>query len=77
MFQVYFVKREGHKQRSLILVNCAQLSLVVMVLGYSAMNFLYLYGAPFCFDTFGVSLTNVTKQWLYDRTCYSMHIICY
>ena len=61
IFRVFFVKREGHKQRSLLLLIFAHLSLVVMLLGYSSVNYLYLYGAPFCFDSFGVSLTSVAQ----------------
>ena len=61
MFRVFLVKREGHKQRSLLLLIFAHLSLVVMLLGYSSVNYLYLYGAPFCFDSFGVSLNNVAQ----------------
>ena len=61
MFRVFLVKREGHKQRSLLILICAHLSLVVMLLGFFCMNYLYLYGAPFCFDSFRVSLTSMAQ----------------
>ena len=61
IFRVFLVKREGHKQRSLLLLISAHLSMVVMILGFLAMNYLYLYGAPFCFDSFGVSLTSMAQ----------------
>jgi hypothetical protein len=31
--------------------------MIIMVFGFSSMNYLYLYGAPFCLNSFGVSLT--------------------
>jgi hypothetical protein len=60
-FQVFFVKREGHKQRSLLILVSTHLSLVVMLLGNLAVYYLYLYGAPFCFDSLGVSLNSVAQ----------------
>lgn len=61
VLQVFLVKREGHKQRSLLMLIFTHLSLVVMISGYSSVSYLYLYGAPFCFDSLGVSLTSVTQ----------------
>ena len=61
MFRAFLVKREGHKQRSLLIMIAAHLSLVVMAFGNTSLNYLYLYGAPFCLDSFGVSLTTVAQ----------------
>jgi hypothetical protein len=33
-----------------------------MIYGYLSINYLYLYGAPFCFDSLGVSLTSVAQS---------------
>jgi hypothetical protein len=61
MFQVFLAKRKEHKQRSLLMLVSAHLSLIVMVYGYLAINYLYLYGTPFCFDSLGVSLVSTTQ----------------
>jgi PCFT/HCP family folate transporter-like MFS transporter 1/3 len=61
VFRVYFVKRPEHKQRTLLLLVAIHLSLIAMILGPYAMYYLYLYGAPFCFDSWGVSLNNVSQ----------------
>ena len=60
-FRVFFVKREGHKQRSLLLLVGTHLFIVAMVCGQMAMYYIYLYGAPFCFDSFDVSLNSVVQ----------------
>lgn len=60
-FRVFTVKREGHNRRSLLILVCTHLSLVVMMYGASAIQYLYLYGTPFCFDSFGVSLVITTS----------------
>ena len=57
IFRVFLVKREGNKQRSLIMLISAHLLIVVMLIGSINLNYLYLYGPPFCMDSFGVSLT--------------------
>jgi hypothetical protein len=61
MFRVFSVKRKEHKQRSLLMLISAHLCLITMAYGYLSINYLYLYGAPFCFDSLGVSLTSVTQ----------------
>jgi MFS family permease len=61
MFKVFFVKREHHKQRSLLILVVIHLSLIVMICGQLAVYYLYLYGAPFCLDSFGVSLNSVAQ----------------
>ena len=61
VFRVFLVKRQDHKQRSLLIIIFAHLTKIVMVYGYGALNYLYLYGAPFCLDSFGVSLTTVAQ----------------
>jgi MFS family permease len=60
-FQVFVVKRPEHKQRSLLILVVTHLSAVIMIEGFSAMYYLYLYGAPFCFDSLGVSLNSVAQ----------------
>lgn len=60
IFQVFLAKRAGHNQRNLLLLIGAHLSLIVMTYGSSAVQYLYLYGTPFCFDSFGVSLVTTT-----------------
>ncbi|CAF0803262.1 unnamed protein product [Rotaria sordida] len=57
-FRVFSVKRKEHKQRSLLMLVSIHLLSIIMLLGNMSINFLYLYGAPFCFDSFGVSLNN-------------------
>jgi PCFT/HCP family folate transporter-like MFS transporter 1/3 len=61
MFRVFLVKREGHKQRALLILIGTLLSILVMIYGFFSINYLYLYGAPFCFDSWGVSLTSVAQ----------------
>jgi len=61
IFRVFLAKREGHKQRSLLMLVFTNLCSVTMSVGNSAVFYLYLYGAPFCFDSLGVSLTSVTQ----------------
>ena len=60
-FRVFFVKREGHKQRSLVILVSTQLFIDTMLCGQAAMYYIYLYGAPFCFDSFEVSLNCVVQ----------------
>lgn len=59
--RVFFVKREGHKQRSLLMLIGIHLSVITMLCGQIAMYYVYLYGAPFCFDSFGVSLNSMAQ----------------
>jgi hypothetical protein len=61
VFRVYIIKRPEHKQRTLLLLVAIHLTLITMLEGYAAMYYLYLYGAPFCFDSWGVSLNNVSQ----------------
>ena len=61
MFRVFLVKREGHNQRSLLIMIAAHLCGIVMTYGNSALKYLYLYGAPFCLDSFGAALTSVAQ----------------
>jgi len=61
IIRVFLAKREEHKQRSLLMLVSTHLCIVVMIYGYLAMNYLYLYGAPFCFDSLGVSLNSVAQ----------------
>ncbi|CAF2074624.1 unnamed protein product [Rotaria magnacalcarata] len=60
-FQVFFVKRQDHKQRSLLMLVAIHLLIIVMLCGNLAMYYIYLYGAPFCLDSFGVSLNNAAQ----------------
>jgi PCFT/HCP family folate transporter-like MFS transporter 1/3 len=60
-FRVFLVKREGHKQRSLLILVSTHSIIMIMVCGQLSMYYIYLYGAPFCFDSLGVSL-NSTAQ---------------
>jgi hypothetical protein len=39
----------------------AHLCVIVMIYGYLAISYLYMYGAPFCFDSLGVSLNTVAQ----------------
>ena len=59
--RIFFVKREGHKQRSLLLLVTVHVLIIAMMCGQSAMYYIYLYGAPFCFDSFDVSLNCVAQ----------------
>ena len=68
VFQVYFVKREAHRQRSLLMLITIHLSVIVMICGQIAIIYLYLYGAPFCMDSLGVSL-NSTAQTVFIILC--------
>ncbi|UJR25830.1 hypothetical protein I4U23_007180 [Adineta vaga] len=61
VFRVFFVKRSEHKQRSLLFLVIIHLSIIVMIMGNMAVFYLYLYGAPFCLDSFGVSLNSVAQ----------------
>jgi hypothetical protein len=60
-FRVFFVKREGHKQRSVLLLVASHSSIMIMVCAQVAMYYIYLYGAPFCLDSFGVSLISTAQ----------------
>ncbi|CAF2312427.1 unnamed protein product [Rotaria sp. Silwood2] len=57
-FQVFFVKRQEHKQRSLLILVTIHLLLIFMICGHISMYYLYLYGVPFCFDSFSVSVNS-------------------
>ncbi|CAF0984496.1 unnamed protein product [Adineta steineri] len=61
IFRVFFVKRPEHKQRSLLMLVSTHLTLICMAIGNMAMYYIYLYGAPFCLDSFGVSLNSVAQ----------------
>lgn len=60
-FRVFFIKREGHKRRTLLLLVSIHLLIIAMVCGQIAIYYIYLYGAPFCFDSFDVSLNSVVQ----------------
>ena len=62
VFRVYIVKRPEHKQRTLLLLVIIHLTYITMREGHGAMYYLYLYGAPFCFDSWGVSLNSVSQS---------------
>ena len=61
IIQVFFRSREGHKQRSLLLLVAIHLSVIVIICAFIAVYYLYLYGAPFCMDSWGVSLNSVAQ----------------
>ncbi|CAF0856944.1 unnamed protein product [Adineta ricciae] len=61
VFRVFFVKRSEHQQRSLLFLVVIHLLIVVMVMGNMSVIYLFLYGAPFCLDSFGVSLNSVAQ----------------
>jgi hypothetical protein len=61
VFQIFLVKCERRKQRSLSILFIIHLSIIAMVCGPMTMYYLYLYGALFCCDCLGVSLTSVTQ----------------
>jgi MFS family permease len=61
IFHVFIRSREQHKQRSLLLLVSIHLSIIVMICGYTAISYLYLYGAPFCMDSLGVSLNSAAQ----------------
>jgi PCFT/HCP family folate transporter-like MFS transporter 1/3 len=61
ILKVYFVKREGNKQRRLLINVGTHLGFIVMLCGHVAVFFLYLYGTPFCFDSLGVGILTVVQ----------------
>lgn len=61
ILKVYLVKRDGNKQRRLLINVATHLGFIVMLCGYVAVFFLYLYGAPFCFDSFDVGIITVVQ----------------
>jgi len=58
---VYLVKREGNKQRRLLINVGTHLGFIVMLCGHVSVFFLYLYGSPFCFDSFRVGIITVVQ----------------
>jgi hypothetical protein len=50
VFQIFLVKCERRKQRSLLILFSIHLSIIAMVCEPMAMYYLYLYGALFCCD---------------------------
>jgi PCFT/HCP family folate transporter-like MFS transporter 1/3 len=58
---VYLIKREGNKQRRLLINVATHLGFIVMLCGHVAVFFLYLYGSPFCFDSFNVGIITVVQ----------------
>jgi len=60
-FRVFLIKRDGHIQRSLLLLIAIHLSVIVIQCGQMAIYYIYLYGAPFCFDSLGVSLNSIAQ----------------
>jgi PCFT/HCP family folate transporter-like MFS transporter 1/3 len=61
ILKVYLLKREGNKQRRLLINVATHLGFIVMLCGHVAVFFLYLYGAPFCFDSLGVGIITVVQ----------------
>ena len=61
VLRVYLVKRDGNKQKRLLISVAIHLGFIVMLCGHVAVFFLYLYGSPFCFNSLGVSLNTVTQ----------------
>ncbi|CAM4768409.1 unnamed protein product [Rotaria magnacalcarata] len=61
ILKVYFVKRLESKQRRLLINIGTHLGFIVMLCGHVAVFFLYLYGSPFCFDSFRVGILTVVQ----------------
>ncbi len=61
ILKVYLIKREGNKQRRLLINVGTHLGFIVMLCGHVAVFFLYLYGKPFCFDSLGVGIITVVQ----------------
>ncbi|CAF3499217.1 unnamed protein product [Rotaria socialis] len=61
ILKVYFVKRLESKQRRLLINIGTHLGFIVMLCGHVAIFFLYLYGSPFCFDSFRVGILTVVQ----------------
>ena len=61
VFTVYLVKRQGIKQRLLLISITTHLGFIVMLCGYFAIMFLYLYGPPFCSDSLEVGIISAVQ----------------
>ena len=61
IIHVYFRQRDGYKRRTLLLLVVIHLSIITMICGFLAIYYLFLYGAPFCMDSWGVSLNSVVQ----------------
>ena len=61
ILKVYLKKREGNKQKRLLINVGTHLGFIVMLCGYVAVFFLYLYGRPFCFNSFNVGIITVAQ----------------
>lgn len=61
ILKVYLAKREDTKQRRLLINVGTHLGFIVMLCGHVAIFFIYLYGKPFCFDSFRVGIITVIQ----------------
>ena len=61
VFTVYLVKRQGIKQRQLLISVAIHLGFITMLCGYFAIIFLYLYGPPFCSSSLEVGIVTAVQ----------------
>ncbi len=55
-YQVFLIKRQGHDQRSIILLTLSQIMLFIVLFGFVSISPLYLYGKPLCFDILDLAI---------------------
>ena len=58
---VFVVKRSDNKRQSIILITIVTILLLFLLFGYSSIFALYLYGHPFCLDSFSVGLLSLAQ----------------
>ncbi|CAF1050338.1 unnamed protein product [Didymodactylos carnosus] len=58
VLQVFTIERKSNKRKILLLTVFTHLSIIVMIYGSFSVTYLYLYGQPFCWGSWEVSLNS-------------------
>lgn len=58
---MFVVKRSDNKRQLIILITIVTILLLFVLFGYSSVFALYLYGHPFCLDSFSVGLLSLAQ----------------
>jgi MFS family permease len=55
-YRVFLIKRDGHVQRTMIIITLIQMLLFIVLFGFVSIQPLYLYGKPFCFNVLNLAI---------------------
>lgn len=56
IYQVFLIRRDGHNQRTIILLTLTQIMLFIILFGFASIHPLYLYGKPLCFNVLDLAI---------------------